>query len=190
MKGKDIFMTSGTIKASEFVKRQTPNSPFAHFSGSWEQIEKMVDARREWAVQGYKPGVFLTEIPAEGFFSSVTKLNEQSMIFATFKPRREGEESYLGTLAIGSKVPAKKVVIVTYSKEVLAEGNERSTDADYEIVSINASPFADRETPMDPVTMMRNYLERPGGTKGDFSALQFAESILFWSQHAMVAESK
>lgn len=173
------------VKASDFVKRQTADSQFAHFSGSWEQLEKMVEANRPKAVQGYKEGVFLVPLPAEGFFTSIVKLDEHTMLGAAFKARREGEEPYVEVYAVGEKMPAKKVDIVIYSKEVLAEGNERSTDADFEIVSINASPFEDRQVPMDPVTMMRNFLERPGGTKGDFSAQEFAESILFWSQHRL-----
>lgn len=174
-----------TIKASSFVKRQTADSPFAHFSGSWEQLEKMVEANREKAVQGYKPGVFLTPVHAEGFFTSIVQLTPETKLHAEFKPRREGEDSFVNVTAEGRKMPAKSVVIVTYSKEVLAEGNERSTDADYEIVSINASP-TEQEVPMDPVTMMRNFLQRPGGTKGEFSAQQFAESIFFWEQHKLV----
>lgn len=179
-----------TIKASDFVRRQTPESQYAHFTGSWEQLEKMVEANHGDAIQGYKPGVFLTKVPAEGFYSSVTKVTDETMLFASFNSRREGEEPFISVQAIGSKVPAQSVMIVTYSKEVLAEGNERSTDADFEIVSINASPTKNGGMPMDPVTMMRNYLGRPGGTKGDFTAQQFAESILFWSQHAMVAGKK
>lgn len=174
------------IKASDFVKRQTKDSQFSYFSGSWEQLEKMVDANREKAVQGYKLGVFKTPVPSEGFFTSIVKLTADVMLGAAFKARREGEEPFINVYAIGEKLPAKRVEIITYSKEVLAENNERSTDADYEIVSINASPFLDSDTPMDPVTMMRNFLHRPGGTKGEFSAQQFAESILFWSQHANV----
>lgn len=174
-----------SIKASTFVKRQIENSPFAHFTGSWEQLEKIVEANKSKAVQGYKNGVFLTPVPAEGFFTSLVTLTPESKVHAEFKPRREGEDSFVNVTAEGRKTPAKSVVIVTYSKEVLNEGNERSTDADFEIVSINASPN-ELEVPMDPVTMMRNYLVRPGGTKGDFSAQEFAESILFWSQHALV----
>ncbi len=176
------------IKASEFVRRQTQDSPFAHFLGTWEQLEKMVE-NSPWKT-GYKPGVNLVPVPPEGFFSSIIQLTEDTMLGSAFKPRREGEEAYIHTYAVGQKMPAKKVEIVVYSKEVLAEGNERSTDADFEIVSINASPFADRDVPMDPVTMMRNFLVRPGGTAGEFSAHQFAESILFWSQHALAMARK
>lgn len=173
-----------SIKASTFVKRQIENSQFAHFTGSWEQLEKIVEANKAKAVQGYKNGVFLTPVPAEGFFSSLVKLTPESKLHAEFKSRRDGEDSFVNVTAEGRKAPAKSVTIVTYSKEILAENNERSTDADYEIVSINASP-TDQEAPMDPITMMRNFLQRPGGTKGEFSAKEFAESILFWSQHAL-----
>jgi hypothetical protein len=43
---------------------------------------------------------------------------------------------------------------------------------------------------MDPMTMARNFLVLEGGTKGDFTAQQFAESIVFWSTHALVDQEK
>jgi Protein of unknown function (DUF3228) len=58
--------------------------------------------------------------------------------------------------------------------------------AEYELIAILAHPTG-QEAPMDPLTMARNFLVKKGGTKGDFSAQQFAESIWFWSQHAMSA---
>ena len=175
------------IKTGEFVKRQTKESPFSYFSGSWEQLEKMVEANREKAVQGFREGVFLTPVPAEGFFTSYVKLTPETKLISEFKPRREGEAPFVHVYAVGEKAPAKKVVIVTYSAEAL--GPERSTDADYEIVSINASPFEDRDVPMDPITMTRNFLSLVGGTKGEFTPQQFAESVLFHSQYAQVKGS-
>ena len=43
------------------------------------------------------------------------------------------------------------------------------------------------EEPMDPYTMARNFLHLKGGTKGDFTAEQFAQSIVYWNNHAMTA---
>jgi len=38
--------------------------------------------------------------------------------------------------------------------------------------------------PMDPLTMARNMLEKPGGTYCDYSALEFAESVWYWAGRA------
>ena len=176
-----------SIKCNEFVKRQTLESPFSHFSGSWEQLEKMVEANKSHGVQGYKVGVFLVPLPAEGFFTGIVEIKPDTKLIATFEARREGEDAFINVTAKGNKMPAKHVDIVVYAREVLLENNEQTTDADYEIVSINART-TDKPTPMDPITMMRNFLELKGGTKGDFSAQDFAESIRFWSQHALVAK--
>jgi hypothetical protein len=38
--------------------------------------------------------------------------------------------------------------------------------------------------PMGPVTMMRNQLELPGGTKANYSTDEWAHSVEFWQQYA------
>jgi hypothetical protein len=176
-----------TIKCSEFVKRQTSDSQFSHFSGSWEQLEKMVELNRTKGVQGYRDGVFLVPLPAEGFFTGIVEIKPDTKLIATFEARRDGEDAFINVTAKGNKLPAKHVDIVIYSRAVLQENNEATTDADYEIVSINARS-TNKPTPMDPVTMMRNFFELKGGTKGEFSAQDFAESIRFWSQHTPCAK--
>tara|TARA_Y100000310_G_scaffold317679_1_gene370800 strand:+ start:1061 stop:1690 length:630 start_codon:yes stop_codon:yes gene_type:complete len=80
---------------------------------------------------------------------------------------------------------AKFVNIVLYSAEALLEnGGERSTDRDWEIVCLIASPV--ESEPMPPLTLARNFLEKPGGTKSVYTAEQFAESIYYWSQKVRV----
>ena len=39
--------------------------------------------------------------------------------------------------------------------------------------------------PMGPVTMMRNQLELPGGTKGIYTSKEWAESVYFWQKYAL-----
>jgi hypothetical protein len=39
---------------------------------------------------------------------------------------------------------------------------------------------------MAPVTMARNFLGLVGGTRGEFTAEQFAKSIMYWATHAVV----
>lgn len=73
-----------TVKCSQFVQRQTEDSPFSYFDGSWEQLAKLAtnmleDARvyqlLDASVErrpnaypgsvrdGYKPGVLLVSVP-------------------------------------------------------------------------------------------------------------------------------
>jgi hypothetical protein len=39
---------------------------------------------------------------------------------------------------------------------------------------------------MGPVTMMRNQLELPGGTKANYSADEWAYSVEFWQHYAVL----
>lgn len=105
--------------------------------------------------------------------------------------RQEGEAPYLQTYVtwkdVGDGTPfpvispeATSVNVVCYSVDALLENDgKRSTECEWEIVCILASN-KDKE-PMTPLTMARNYLEKDGGTFGDYSAKDFAESIWYWS---------
>ena len=57
---------------------------------------------------------------------------------------------------------------------------------DYGIVSVKPSdvPF---ETPMDPITMMRNALGKEHGGSGvPLVAEKYLESVEYWKKHALV----
>lgn len=180
-----------SIACSDFVKRQTPESGFSHFNGTWEELEQLVTStflsHKECVRLGYKEGVVLIDLPGHKFFSGIISLNENSKLISEYSPRREGEDPYIRTAARGNKQRAKYASVVLYHKDVLNENDERSTDADWEIVCIKAR-VSEKEEPMDPYTMARNFLHMKGGTKGDFSAQEFAESIVYWNNHAMCAK--
>lgn len=175
-----------TIVCNSFVKRQTENSKFSHFNGTWSELEKLVKDNFSKAVQGYKPGVLLVPVPPDKFMSGVVEITPETKFSVTYAPRREGEDPYLQIAAKGGKkAHAKNVNIVLYSHDVLAENNENDTDADYEIISINARP-TEKEEPMTPITMARNMAGLSGGTKATYTAEQFVESILYWNSRAMI----
>ena len=186
------------IKCNEFVLRQTPESGFSHFSGTWEELEDIV--YQCWKVPsnvtpGYKDGVVLVRVPASGsykrgyrFYSAIVKLNKRIKIDAEYSLRRAGEAPYIKLGAKAKKCIPKHVEIVLYRSDVLRENNEQSTDADWEIICIKART-SDKEDPMDPYTMARNFLHMKGGTKGEFTAEQFAESIVYWNNHVMCLRS-
>lgn len=176
------------VLCGEFVKRQTSESGYSHFSGSWSDLETLA----EWAFNnpnrvtpGYRDGVVLVEVPAEiGFYSAIVSLQEKTKLKANFAPRRDGEAPFIRVSTKAKKQPAKYASLVLYRHDVLAENNERETDAEWEIVAIKAR-VTEEEEPMDPYTMARNFLHLEGGTKGSFSAKEFANSIVYWNNHCM-----
>lgn len=175
------------VACGEFVKRQTPQSGFSHFEGTWEELEKMAAnvMRFSHCVRpGYKDGVILVDLDPFKFRSAVVELNAKSKLTANYAPRREGEAPFIRLSAKAQKQMARYATVVLYRHDVLAENNERETDAEWEIVAIKARS-SEEEEPMDPYTMARNFLHLKGGTKGDFTAQQFAESIVYWNSHCM-----
>jgi len=174
----------GTVAISNFVRRQTKDSRFSHFDGTDEELISLV--RQNWESQkpGYREGVILIPVLAEKFYTSTIKVDEHTKLMAEFISRQEGEEKHIVVTAVGEKQPAKHADIVLYRKDVLAEDNDRSSDADWEIISINA--YGEENPPMHPLTMARNFLHKKGGTKAKYTAEEFANAIWYWSQRAGV----
>lgn len=82
------------------------------------------------------------------------------------------------------------VNVVCYSAAALLENDGvASPDApDWEIVTIICSPV-DNEF-MSPMTMARNFLELPGGTKSIYTAKEFAEAAVYWSGRIRVMDDR
>jgi hypothetical protein len=139
--------------------------------------------------EGYRDGVVLVNVPPEGFFTSITKLEVGDKLVGTFKARREGELPAKEIRAIGSKMPAARVDVVLYRHDVLAENNEHTTNADWEIISINASPTLG-ETPISVGALMRNYFCEVGGTDTKMTPEEFVNALKvsreFWRDKALV----
>lgn len=180
-------MFSKKVACGEFVKRQTPESGYSHFDGTWGELEILVGQvmmNPENVKPGYKDGVILVELCSYGFYSAIVELDEETKMTANYAPRRLGEAAFIRVSAKAKKQSAKFAQVVLYRHDVLAENNERETNAEWEIVAIKAR-VTEEEEPMDPYTMARNFLHLKGGTKGDFTAEQFAKSILYWNNHCM-----
>ena len=124
------------------------------------------------------------------FYGASALLHEDMLLSSEVTRRQEGEDLHIKTHAdteIGTAVPeaCNFVKIVCYSAAALLEnGGKRTTDAAWEIVCILASPV--EEVPMHPLTMARNMLELPGGTKSEYTAEEFAKAIYYWSQRVSV----
>lgn len=183
------------IECSEFVKRQTPESGYSHFDGSWDELAEIASRYFHTGLRkdGYKKGVALIEVPISDdfkkplltrFYSATVKVTDQTKLSVNFSPRQEGEDPFIRVCAKAKKQKAAAAEIIIYHRDVLAEDDDRSTLAEWEVIAIKARASL-KEEPMDPYTMARNFLHLKGGTKGDFTAQQFAESIVYWNNHCM-----
>jgi hypothetical protein len=179
------------IGTNAFVKRQTADSKFSHFEGSWEELEHLVEEYFGVALPGYRDGVCLVPVPPEGFYSGVVELTVDTPLKATFEARHAPEDAFVQVVALGGeKLPARAVNIVLYRHDVLAADGDATLDADgghayeWEIISINARPTEEEEPPT-PMAMARNFLGLPGGTKAEYTTEEFARAIVYWSRRAM-----
>lgn len=180
------------VACGTFVKRQTEDSGYSHFGGSWEELERRAAyfMERSYRVTpGYRDGVILVDVyeapPSDQFYSGIVKVDKDTKLVANFAARREHEAPFIRLAAQGQKQLANHAEVVLYRHDVLDENSERETNAEWEIVAIKARVEKEIE-PMDPYTMARNYMQLAGGTKGDFSSDDFAKSIIYWNNHAMV----
>jgi len=180
------------IGVSDFVRRQTPESPHSHFDGDWQELVRLVE--REWPqrkISPHNPEVSLVPMPADllpRFYASLVQVTPETPLQAQFKPRVEGELPFIQISAPGAqKMPAKRVDIIVYSHDCLAKDGDapEPRQADHYIVSINAAT-SEADEPMHPMTMTRNFLGLKGGTQPTvpYTAEEFAQAILFWSTHA------
>ena len=98
-------------------------------------------------------------------------------------PGREHESAKLQVKILEPKIPCRFVDIVIYRKDVLEEDKDDTTGADWDIVSINGRLKKD-PPPIDPMTLVRNWLHLKGGTemKGttpDEILIMLCDSILY-----------
>ncbi len=155
--------------------------------GSPEALLDLVAAhwaeRRPGAGRSSLSEVVLVPVPSERFRSSTVWVEEMTGLRAELHRRTPEEEPVVRVLARGEPEPARHANVVLYEKSVLVQnGGVRSTDADWEVVAVLAGAVEDE--PMHPLTMARNFLERPGGTYAPYTAEQFAEAIWYWSRRA------
>jgi hypothetical protein len=180
---------TGLIALSAFVSRQTKDSPFSYYAGSGEELLRLIDITR--ARPGYRDGVVTVPVPPTGFFSGVVRLAEGDKLVGEFKSRRPGEppRKQIGTPG-REKLPAQSVQIVLYRHDVLAEGNERSSEAEWEVISINASAM-EGEEPFHPDTLMANHFggAEVGGTATRMTDAEFVTALrtgyAYWRDRAM-----
>jgi len=179
------------VAVNEFVRRQVKGSGKTYSKTmSFEAIAEhaQIQMGNGHFSKGYRDGIRIVHcnnsIIGE-FFCPIIKLDKNSELVSKLVRRRPEEDFYIQTRAIkGTPLKAEAVDLILYRNDVLSENDEQSTDAEWELVSINAIPSGLKKIPMGPITMMRNQLELPGGTKAHYSSDEWAESVRFWQEFA------
>jgi hypothetical protein len=179
-----------TVAINPFVRRQTKESIFSYTTlPDAELINRVRDNLKRGKV-GYRNGVFLVPVPPDGFFSAVITLESGDYLGGAFEPRRDGELAQKQFYALAPKQEAVKVDVVIYRHDVLAENNERSSDAFFEIVSINAYP-TEEESPITPEALMANFFRDPGASDTQMSDSEFVGALRksrdYWRDKTMTA---
>jgi len=180
-----------TIAVGSFVMRQKKGSGYSYYDGPWCDVVKFVADAWSFRKPGYRDGVTLVRVPSCCFYTSTVQATECApKLRAICGARREGEKPYVKVFGQGCEpLPARYVQVVCYRRDVLEEGGDTvPEDVDWTIISVNAS--AQEDEPMTPVTMARNFLGEQGGTKAEYTAQQFAESIWYWMDKVQLDPSE
>jgi hypothetical protein len=172
-----------------FASRQTPESRFSHFEGTEQELLELVFENFHQSKEGYRDGVRLVTVPAVRFKSGIVQLQEGDVLHGGFESRQKDEDPRKYVTTTGrDKLSAKHVEIVLYSRDVLEEEPEYKAIADWEVISINASP-SDEAVPIPPNALIANHFGMSGGTDTKYTAREFEEalreSIMFWHDKAM-----
>ena len=185
------------VAVNEFVRRQIAGSGKTYSPLlSFEQIAAHASEQLDKGnfKQGYRDGVIIVNADpdyTQQFKCPFVKINKDTKLKAEFVCRRENEEPYIQVRALnGNPLIAGKVEFILYHHDVLAENNEHSTDAEWELISIHALPEGIEKLPMGPITMMRNQLELKGGTAASYSTEEWAQAVKFWQNFAALDSEK
>ena len=182
-----------TIAVNEFVKRQIKGSGKT-YSKSLTFNEIANHAQNQISKGnyklGYRDGVILAKVKdslIDQFICPFVKINKTTKLKAKITKRRSEEKPYIQIRAQnGTPIQASSVDLILYRHDILAESNEQTTNKEWELISFHAIPKDIIEMPMGPVTMMRNQLELTGGTKAHYSYEEWAASIKFWQEYAVL----
>lgn len=176
---------------SDFARQRcVPGGGHTWFAGDQDELLERVRAR--WA--GRRPGqgrtdlseVVVVPVDPAGFVGSTVLVGPDTPLRAELVRRQAHEEPYIRVLADAPPEPVLFASVVLYSTATLdQDGGGRSGEYDWEVVALIAGPV-ERE-PMDPLTMARNLLRKPGGTHCAYTAEEFAEAIWYWAQRAAMA---
>jgi len=191
---QDLVLSNGqmvlkdTFLAGDFIKSfNERHGSQGNFNGTWDELEALVSENRD----DFEPGtgsvdndVILVNVPADRFLSSVVAIDDTNahLVYEVEKARQEGEKPVAMKMIAAPKSPATYVQIVCYRADVLAADDNRTTDAEWEIIAILAQ--TDKVVPMHPATMLRNTNHETGGTYRVYTDQEWADAYAYWDTHA------
>ena len=181
-----------TVGVSDFVTRQQKNTGKTYALISFDEIAKYAQNKlhKKKFKNGYRDGVIIINVDKkliDKFICPFVKIDDNTILKAEVSKRRKDEDNYIRIKAKnGNPLTTGSVEIILYRKDVLQETNENTTNADWELISFHAIPRGIVKLPMGPITMMRNQLQLKGGTKGNYSSQEWAESVKFWQKYAII----
>ena len=181
------------VSINEFVRRQVKGSGKTYADGlSFENISQHAQNQLSSGnyMPGYRDGVVLVQTDKNllhHFICPFVRITEETKLKATVARRRPEEKTYIQIRALnGIPLKTNSVDLILYHHDVLAETNEQTSNADWELISFHAIPESIPDMPMGPVTMMRNQLQLKGGTKAYYKSEKWAQSIKFWQEYAVL----
>ena len=184
-----------TVGWSTFAAgRHCPGQPYSHYTGNPQDVIDRV--RENWDRREIGMGaesiddVCVVPVPNDGFRCGFVRVDRAKFLLAEVTRRQEHEDPYVRVTADGAAPEeAKFVKVVLYAAHELEKnGESRSTDCDWEIVCIIASPVENE--PMHPLAMARNQLAMPGGTPRHYTSDEWAEAVWYWNQYVQVRATK
>lgn len=185
------WVLKGKVGVSEFVKGFSEKIGHnSYYDGTWEELAELVEKHfddNEPGIGSVDGDVLLVNVPPEGFHTSIVKIDNSNKIYLEEVEyvRAPGEKPVISNVIKDIPKPeAKFAKIVVYRADVLAQDNSRSTDCEWEIVSINAQNY--EFVPMSPSTMLRNTNHETGGTYRVYSDEEWSQSYAFWNNHASI----
>ena len=181
------------VEVNEFVRRQVKGSGKTYSESlSFREIAEHAQEQMGKNIfkAGYRKGVRVVKVNkslVDKFVCPFVKITSETKLVSRLIKRQCNEEPYIQTRALnGMLLQAGKVELILYSNKVLKENNENSTNAEWELISINSVPEGVSHLPIGPVTMMRNQLNLNGGTKGRYSSDDWAKSIRFYQKYIVL----
>ncbi len=180
------------VGVNEFVKRQTKESRFSYYDGPLTEVAALAESYLATGVKGYRDGVLQVDVPPKNFYSGVVQLKPGDKLSGIYESRRQGEDPRKQVGAVnGEKIKAKAVNLILYRADVLAEGNDRTTDCQWELISINARA-TDEPEPINVGALIANHFGADGGTATKLNDTEFVNQLRFsfeyWKDKAMLAD--
>ena len=174
--------TAPTISINPFCLRQVEvnnSSAFGGFTGTAEELQGILNCLPVFLSKGveiiriYADDPILANTKGQ-FICTFGVVLPDEEVSTSYEARRPGEQPVaVKTITRAARPGATTIDLVFYSHQALEA--DASSDADYELVSINTMPTMlaqGEKEPMTPETLWRNYLAKipgcPAGVGGTY----------------------